>query len=59
MATSASVGDAPTADSLYTEISPNTSVNKLSGNGSWKVEGTTDAYNLVNTEFNQGSNFLS
>lgn len=58
MATSASTGDA-TADSLYTEISPNTSTNKLGGNGSWRIEGTPDAYNLVNSEFNQGSNFLS
>jgi len=58
LATSKSTGDA-TGASLFVEVSPDESTNKLAGNGSWKIAGTTDNYHLINKEFNKGVNFLT
>jgi len=61
LATSKSEGDAD-QDSLFVELSPDETTNKLDGNGSWEIEeieGSNLEYNLINKEFNSGDNFLS
>ena len=54
-----SKGDAPTAQSVFTELSPNENTNKLASNGSWSIAGSQNDYYLKNKEFNSGNNFLS
>jgi len=34
-------GDAPTAESVFTELSPNENTNKLESNGSWTISGAS------------------
>lgn len=49
-----SSGDAPTTSSaktsVFVELSPDESTNKLKGNGLWSFAGSENAYNLVNKD---------
>jgi len=49
LAISVTAGDAPTANSMRCELSPDEATNSLSANGSWKfVKNAANDYNLVN-----------